>query len=162
METLQSMNAGIIVSDGYRMKLSTLLMAKKMGSMPEFKSVQPNFMYRPLLVPDDELYQSGDQWHYDKIRMPEAWDETVGTGTTIVAIIDTGIRHDHPDISGSISPDSYDFISDTGNAGDGDGIDNDPNDPGDGTENPLCVDAQYSSSWHGTRLYASRRHHPTR
>ena len=152
LSELWSTSLNTTVSNRQEQTLATLLMAKKMGSTPYFKTVQPNFMYRPLLVPDDELYQSGDQWHYDKIRMPEVWDETTGTGSTVVAIIDTGIRHDHPDISASISADSYDFISDTGNAGDGDGIDNDPSDPGDGTENPLCVDAQYSSSWHGTHV----------
>ncbi|HET9450745.1 MAG TPA: S8 family serine peptidase, partial [Aggregicoccus sp.] len=63
-----------------------------------------------------------------------------------VAVIDTGIRN-HPDLprSGGRVLDGYDFISDMENAGDGNGRDSDPTDPGGDTPNG-------GSSWHGTHV----------
>lgn len=148
----RSLSSGIAVSDERQLKLATFLMAKKVGAMSEFKRVQPNFLYTATLLPDDDFYQQGKQWHYDKIRMPEAWDKTTGSGVSTVAIIDSGIRHDHPDLIKSISADSYDFISNVDNAGDGDGIDDDPNDPGNGSENPLCSESSRKSGFHGTHV----------
>ena len=49
----------------------------------------------------------------------------------IVAVVDTGVRLDHPDLQGQLVA-GYDFITRSGQrARDGNGIDPDPNDPGD-------------------------------
>lgn len=53
------------------------------------------------------------------------WPQGRGTGVR-VAVLDTG-RVDHPDMQGAWLG-GYDFISDTGHAGDGDGRDADPTD----------------------------------
>jgi len=76
--------------------------------------------------------------------LPQAWDLTTGTNA-IVAVVDTGVALGHPDLQGQLT-DGYDFISDPINAGDGDGIDNNPDDPGDHS-NP-----DGSSSFHGTHV----------
>ncbi|MDI6711552.1 MAG: S8 family serine peptidase, partial [Bacillota bacterium] len=36
------------------------------------------------------------------IDAPEAWNYTTGTGTIIIAVIDSGVAYDHPDLSGNI------------------------------------------------------------
>jgi serine protease len=53
-----------------------------------------------------------------------------GLGDTVIAVIDTGVAVNHPDLQAKILP-GYDFITDSGIAADGDGRDANPDDPGD-------------------------------
>lgn len=63
-------------------------------------------------TPDDPNYLDGNQWAIDKIRLPDAWDITTGSLSVTVAVIDTGIDADHPDLLGRInSSRSRDFTS---------------------------------------------------
>ena len=73
----------------------------------------------------------------------------------IVAVLDTGVRPEHPDLAGKLVP-GYDFVSGT-NSNDGGGRDADPSDPGDwvsqadidnGVVDSDC--SVESSTWHGT------------
>ncbi|WP_024892145.1 S8 family peptidase [Luteimonas huabeiensis] len=67
-------------------------------------------------VPDDPLY-ADYQWHLHGepggIRAPAAWESSTGAGT-VVAVIDTGILPEHPDLQdGDHLLPGYDFISST-------------------------------------------------
>src|SRR2546426_4032668 len=79
-------------------------------------------------------------WHYGMIDAPRAWDLTKGSANDTVAVVDDGIRFDHPDIAANLTSDGYDFVSlgspypvcaggTADNTGDGDGYDPDPTDP---------------------------------
>src|SRR3989344_23731 len=39
-----------------------------------------------------------DQWFYEKIRMPDAWEKTTGSKKVVVAVIDGPMDIDHPDL----------------------------------------------------------------
>ncbi|MFO7642227.1 MAG: S8 family serine peptidase [Candidatus Competibacteraceae bacterium] len=125
-----------------RDKLETLYAIKALNRDPEVKVASPNFIRQALFVPNDPNYPL--QWHYPQINLPQTWDLTTGSDT-IVAVIDTGVVLSHPDLQGQLVP-GYDFISNPANAGDGDGIDPDPTDPGD-RANP-----DRSSTFHGTHV----------
>ncbi|MDR7416108.1 MAG: S8 family serine peptidase [Armatimonadota bacterium] len=56
--------------------------------------------------PNDPLYRN--QWNYPQIRLPQAWECTVGSGGVVVAVIDDGIT-DHPDLRGVTVP-GWDFV----------------------------------------------------
>ncbi len=58
---------------------------------------QPNYLYHAALVPNDPEYAS--QWALEKIRAPEAWDQTTGSADVFVAVLDTGIDLNHPDLA---------------------------------------------------------------
>jgi subtilisin family serine protease len=75
--------------------------------------------------PDDPLYSQ--QWHYEMISLPQAWRVTQGSSDVVVAVIDTGVHTNHPDLQGVLLP-GYDFIASTSSSLDGDGWDDDPTD----------------------------------
>ncbi len=123
-------------------KWDTLRAIKQLRQRTDIEYAEPNYQRGRTLVPNDQYYPL--QWHYPLINLPQAWDITTGANNVIVAVVDTGILAGHPDLQGQIGP-GYDFISDTANALDGDGIDPDPGDPGD-------AGAAGNSSFHGTHV----------
>lgn len=91
-----------------------------------------------------------------------AWDASTGSARVVVAVLDTGVLYEHPDLGrsaagGRILP-GYDFISDAAVAGDGDGRDTDPSDAGDWISEADRATSAFSgceqsdSSWHGTHI----------
>ncbi|MFN2287189.1 MAG: S8 family serine peptidase [Chromatocurvus sp.] len=107
----------------------TLISIKRLAREPGIAAAEPNYRLQSMATPNDEAYPL--QWHYPLINLPAAWDITTGNPGVIVAVIDTGILGNHPDLAGQLVP-GYDFIRDAGSAGDGDGIDADPADIGAG------------------------------
>ncbi|MCU7916802.1 MAG: S8 family peptidase [Candidatus Thiodiazotropha sp. (ex Epidulcina cf. delphinae)] len=123
-------------------KLDTLLAIKALSKRSDVVYAEPNHILQPLVEPNDEYY--GLQWHYPQINLPQAWDITTGDNDVIVAVVDTGVLLNHPDMAGQLVA-GYDFISDLEMAADGNGIDANPDDPGDGVQGG-------SSSFHGTHV----------
>ena len=124
-----------------QLKLQTLQMISALRKRPDVKSADPNYIRRPSAGTNDPQYPL--QWHYPLINLPQAWDVATGSSNVIVAVIDTGVLLNHPDLQGRLVA-GYDFISDPAAAGDADGIDSNPDDPGDQTPG--------GSSFHGTHV----------
>lgn len=78
-------------------------------------------------MPDDTYYDL--QWHYPLINLPQAWDYTTGDSNVIVAVVDSGVFLAHTDLVSNLIS-GYDFVSSSFDSNDGDGIDNNPDDPG--------------------------------
>jgi serine protease len=123
-------------------KMDTLWIIKSMRRRSGVLSAQPNFIRKVQAIPNDPLYNR--QWHYPLINLPQSWDVSTGSNDVIVAVIDTGVLLNHPELEDRLTSDGYDFISDPVRAQDGDGIDPDPDDPGDGGPG--------GSSFHGTHV----------
>ncbi len=130
-------------NDEMAAKYHTLMAIKQLQQHENIDYAEPNFIYHALRTPNDSLYHL--QWHYPLIQLPQAWEITTGTAQVVVAVLDTGILSNHPDLHYKIY-DGYDFISSISIAMDGDGIDNNPYDLGS------SPDAPGGSSFHGTHV----------
>ena len=108
---------------------------------PRVAVVEPVYIRRPFRVPSDTHYLL--QWNLKAVQLEQAWDRTTGSASIVVAVLDTGIIPDHPDLKGRLVA-GYDFVSDSLSADDGDGWDSDPRDNG--------TNASTSSQYHGTLI----------
>lgn len=63
--------------------------------------VEKDYRAEALYIPDDPLYDQ--QWGMQRIEMDGAWEVTQGSSEVDIAIIDTGINTDHPDLLGKVS-----------------------------------------------------------
>jgi serine protease len=101
---------------------ATLAAALALDGAPGVRYAEPNYRVQAYETPDDELYPL--QWHYELIRLPQAWDHVVDASHVIVAVLDTGITP-HPDLQANLIT-GYDFVTDPSSSRDGDGMDPDP------------------------------------
>ncbi len=69
----------------------------KKSSMIDY--VQPNYLNSFYLYPNDAFYVNQQ---LEQVKCQEAWDITVGSKKVKVAIIDSGIAFDHPDLQNNI------------------------------------------------------------
>jgi serine protease len=152
---------------------SSQALADALASDADVEFAVPDEPRRRFAVPNDPYYAAGPaagpavgQWYLrapegdvrSGIDAPAAWDRTTGSADIVVAILDTGVRFDHPDLAGRLLP-GHDMVSDDAVANDGDpGRDADASDPGDWVTSADVQTAAFEgcspepSSWHGTQL----------
>jgi len=90
---------------------------------PAIEFAEPNYIIRASVIPDDTFFNQ--LWGLENtgqsiegisgtsdadIDAPEAWDIVNDASSVIVAIADTGVDRDHPDITGNLL-EGYDFIN---------------------------------------------------
>lgn len=155
--------------------LATECVVKIMMQTGDYEYVEKDFIFTNQMLrkptqkpvtstgtrPNDPLY--GLQWHFKDngaaagqsaggAGFSNFWTRANDTGSrdVVVAVVDTGIQMNHPDIKNSpnLAP-GYDMVSDPIMGNDGDGRDSDPNDPGDKCD---PNDATISDSFHGTHV----------
>ncbi|MBO2532472.1 MAG: peptidase S8 [Thermoactinomycetaceae bacterium] len=92
---------------------------KEYEKNPNVEYAEPNYIYRIQWTPND-TYFSSQQWGPQKVQAPAAWDVTRSSSDTWIAIIDTGVQYDHPDLAGKVVR-GYDFVDDDWDPYDGNG-----------------------------------------
>ena len=170
----------VVLADG----LTSQQLAQQLARQPGVEYASVDRRVRIAAVPSDPFYATvaasgsaggpvAGQWYMrapsskvnSSINAEQAWDISTGSPSIVVAVLDTGIRFDHPDFvrvsNGGNVLDGYDFVTgksptDAFYANDGDSRDADASDPGDwlsAGELAKCGELfAYDSSWHGTQV----------
>jgi thermitase len=73
---------------------------KAYSSNAKVAYAEPDFLAEALGNPDDPWF--ANQWGMVKIQAPEAWEMTTGSSQINIAILDTGVDLDHPDLANKI------------------------------------------------------------
>lgn len=160
----------------FRQSLSTDFdLAKLIQGIPGVVFAHPNYTLRharqDISPTDTEFAQRQFEYlgtgTYAALNMPTTWGFTRGSADQVIAVLDSGILYNHPELRGRLLP-GYDFVSlaspKTGTAesgvitssgsNDGDGRDSDASDPGDAPpQGSVCPGStQTDSSFHGTAV----------
>ena len=93
-----------------RRHLDTIAMAKALRRQEDIRDTELNAVYRSQSLPNDEFLDL--QWNVPLIDMDEAWSLTASEDEIIVAVIDTEIYADHPDLADKLTADGRDFSPD--------------------------------------------------
>lgn len=101
--------------------------AKRIRQVKGARYAVPNYRVFPARSPNDPGFVF--QWHHTKVNSQSAWDVRTGQSSTKIAIVDTGVAKNNPDLSGLLVP-GYNALS--GLAESSGGITTDSN--GHGTE----------------------------
>ncbi|MCX7571249.1 S8 family peptidase [Tumebacillus sp. DT12] len=90
----------------------------KLQGDADVEAAELDSVHTMFRTPNDPQYSS--QWHWPNIYAPQAWDITTGNSMYKIAIIDTGIDYQHPDLAGKLLP-GYDFANNDSDADDDQG-----------------------------------------
>ena len=80
-----------------------------LGRDPRVAAVELNYVRYALATPNDPRFGT-DQQYLLPLRLPSAWDVTRGSTNVKIAIVDSGVDLDHPDLADRILP-GYDFVN---------------------------------------------------
>ena len=71
--------------------------------------IEPDMKVQVEFEPNDPYW--GLQWGPRKIEANWAWNVTLGSSSVLVAVIDTGIDYEHPDLAANYVPLGYDWVN---------------------------------------------------
>ncbi len=79
--------------------------AAELADDPDVLLAEPNYVRHVNALPNDLKFP--DLWALNQpsdadIDAPEAWNTTTGSSSVIVAVVDTGVAYDHPDLAANI------------------------------------------------------------
>ncbi|PTM53269.1 S8 family peptidase [Desmospora activa] len=73
---------------------------KKLSALSNVEYAEPNILFHTMATPNDPDFSK--QWGLTKINAPAAWEVTEGDSSVKVAVVDTGVDYNHPDLAGKV------------------------------------------------------------
>ena len=78
-------------------KLTVINAIEKLMTNPYVVYAEPDYLFNTHVIPNDQYFEY--LWGAKKIRSPLAWNYTTGSNSVVVGVTDSGIDHNHPDMS---------------------------------------------------------------
>lgn len=149
IEILNSKNSSSPLSNLFKLifpdDINIFEVIRVYSQLPIVEYVEPNYIYQYCCEPDDPLFSLqwslkniGQEYPWDgrfnpppgttdsDIDAPEAWDITFGNAKIVIAIVDSGVDYNHPDLVNNIWSNNNE-IPDNGIDDDGNGYIDDCN-----------------------------------
>ncbi len=90
-----------------------------LSRLPFVAYAEPNYILHADVIPNDPMY--GNLWGMTNIKAPAAWDIATGDPEFVVAIIDSGIDYNHPDLAANMWKNAAELNGTAGVDDDGNG-----------------------------------------
>jgi thermitase len=94
-------------------ELSASELIQYFNSRPDVIYAEPNYIYlqNQIDFPNDQLYREQYQWNLPVIQTEAGWDVTRGDEKIIIAVVDTGVDLNHPDLRNRLTK-GYNVLED--------------------------------------------------
>ncbi len=92
---VRAAKAGLVAADETEEQIAAELKASGAVDFAE-----PDYAIAPDATPDDPNF--GNQWQHSKINSPGAWDINTGSSSVLIAVCDTGVQTNHPDLQANL------------------------------------------------------------
>lgn len=94
---LENLNSTIVLHSN---ELTTSELIEYFNGQANVEFAEPNYIYlqNQIELPNDLLYREQYQWNLPVIQTEAGWDITKGDEHIIIAVVDTGVDLDHPDL----------------------------------------------------------------
>lgn len=125
---------GIYPMNIYRIEFQNIkdiqVLYNELYKLPIFNFVEFDPILKLSYIPNDPLLVS--QWAIEKVDAFRAWNYETGIANTVIGIVDSGVKWNHPDLKDNIWINEPEMVGvtinwETGQIIGGDGIDNDGN-----------------------------------
>ncbi len=73
---------------------------KAYSEMPDVEYAESNYTYQATIIPTDSYFTN--QWYLQKIKAVQAWNTIRESPKIVIAILDSGVQIDHPDLKSNI------------------------------------------------------------
>lgn len=77
-------------------------MVVALKARPDVLIVEPDYIGHLASTPNDTYWSDAGLWNLRQVAAQSAWDVTRGTASFVVAVIDSGARYTHQDLSGNM------------------------------------------------------------